>query len=132
MALCIEADNLKQVVQAARRFAVLDDTSKRFSISFSMQVALVEFCIEADDLKQAVQAARRFVLLDDAFPGLERAYKSRTIGKLAVKRQWAVAAAVAGDDPQLQVGRQFKCMTAVQMLQHKDIICTNGGGRLPQ
>jgi hypothetical protein len=67
------------------------------------QVALVEFCMEADDLKQAVAAGRRFGLLDDTFPTLERAYKSRTISKLAAKRQWAVAAAVAGDDPQLQV-----------------------------
>lgn len=69
----------------------------------NLQVALVEFCIEADDLKQAVGAARRFRLLEDTFPTLEWAYKSRTIGKLAAKRQWAVAAAVAGDDAQLQV-----------------------------
>ena len=67
------------------------------------QVALVEFCIQADDLKQAVAAGRRFGLLEDTFPTLERAYKSRTIGKLAAKRQWSVAAAVAGEDPQLQV-----------------------------
>ena len=67
------------------------------------QVALVEFCIGADDLKQAVAAGRRFGLLEDTFPTLERKYKSRTIGKLAAKRQWAVAAAVAGEDQQLQV-----------------------------
>lgn len=79
------------------------------------QVALVEFCIEADDLKQAVAAGRRFGLLEDTFPTLEHAYKSRTIGKLAAKRQWAVSAAVAGEDPQLQVLKlycrqnQLKC-----------------------
>jgi hypothetical protein len=79
------------------------------------QAALVEFCIQADDLKQAVAAGRRFGLLDDTFPTLERVYKSRTIGKLAAKRQWAVSAAVAGEDPQLQVQklccrqRQTKC-----------------------
>jgi hypothetical protein len=67
------------------------------------QVVLVEFCIAADDLKQAVAAGRRFGLLEDTFPTLERAYKSRTIGKLVAKRQWTVAAAVAGEDPQLQV-----------------------------
>ena len=71
----------------------------------------MECCIEADDLKQAVHAGRRFGLLDDAFPTLERAYKTRTIGRLAGKRQWAVAAAIAGEDAQLQVRR---CTIAAQ------------------
>lgn len=63
----------------------------------------MEFCIEADDLKQAVSAGRRFGLLQDAFPTLERAYRQRTLGRLAGKRQWAVAATLAGEDAQLQV-----------------------------
>lgn len=90
---------LQQLVRQ-RHHALAEDWAA--TMERCCQVALVELCIEADDLKQAVQAAQRFALLDDAFPGLERTYKSRTIGKLAVKRQWAVAAAVAGDDPQLQ------------------------------
>lgn len=69
----------------------------------ALQVSLVESCIEADDLKQAVSAGRRFGLLQDAFPTLEHAYRQRTLGRLAGKRQWAVAAALAGNDAQLQV-----------------------------
>jgi hypothetical protein len=89
------------------------------------QVALVEFCIEADDLKQAVAAGRRFGLLDDAFPTLERAYKSRTIGKLAGKRQWAVAAAVVGEDAQLQV-RRVQDHSQLSVVCDQGLLCSQG------
>ena len=85
----------------------------------SLQVVLVEHCVEADDLKQGVAAGRRFGILESAFPGLERAYKRRTVGRLAGKRQWSVAAAVAGEDAELQARLLFWTMKPVYLNKYR-------------